>query len=159
LDAFAGCTGLTSITIPGSVVDVGEDAFYYCTSLARAAMLNGVTSLGFETFAWCTSLTSVTVPASVTSIGNSAFAECASLQGVFFAGVPPTDGRDVFFGDNNATIYSLAGATGWDSTFSGVPALLWNPLMHSSVVGPAGFGFNITGTVDIPIVIEAATNL
>ena len=26
-------------------------------------------------------------------------------------------------------------------------------------VGPAGFGFNITGTADIPIVVEACTNL
>jgi len=26
-------------------------------------------------------------------------------------------------------------------------------------VGPGGFGFNITGTADIPLVVEATTNL
>jgi hypothetical protein len=31
--------------------------------------------------------------------------------------------------------------------------------MQSSGVGPDGFGFNVTGTADIPIVVEACTNL
>jgi hypothetical protein len=31
--------------------------------------------------------------------------------------------------------------------------------MQSSGVGPAGFSFNITGTADIPIVVEAASSL
>ena len=31
--AFSGCTSLTSIEIPDSVISIGEDAFYNCTGL------------------------------------------------------------------------------------------------------------------------------
>ena len=65
----------------------------------------------------------------------------------------------MFLGANNATVYYLPGTGGWGATFADRPAVLWNPLMQTSGVGPAGFGFNITGTTDIPIVVEACTNL
>ena len=52
-NAFWGCSGLTSVTIPNSVTSIGDKAFYYCRGL-----------------------TSVTIPNSVTSIGKSAFANC-----------------------------------------------------------------------------------
>ena len=85
------------------------------------------------------------------------------LQGVFFKGNAPGADSSVFYGDTNATVYYLPGTTGWGATFAGRPTRLWNPLMQSSGpgfgVGPAGFGFNITGTADIPIVVEACTNL
>ena len=51
--AFAGCIGLTSVTIP-----------------------NFVTSIGNYAFAGCIGLTSVIIPNSVISIGNSAFSGC-----------------------------------------------------------------------------------
>ena len=95
--------------------------------------------------------------------GGTAFLGCASLQGVFFKGNAPGANSSVFHGDNNVTVYYLPGTTGWGPTFAGVPTRLWNPLMQTSGpgfgVGPAGFGFNITGTADISIVVEAATTL
>jgi hypothetical protein len=118
-----------------------------------------VTSIGYGAFGLCSSLTMVIIPGSVTNIGDWAFEGCDSLQSVFFKGNPPNVSSNVFYGDDNATVYYLPGTTGWGATFAGRPTRLWNPLMQTSGVGPAGFGFNITGTVDIPIVIEAATNL
>jgi len=57
----------------------------------------------------------------------------------------------------------LPGTTGWSSTFAGLPALLWNPLIQtgdgSFGVQNYQFGFNITGTANIPIVVEASPSL
>ena len=78
-DAFSGCSGLTSVTIPNSVTSIGECAFAYCSSL-----------------------TSVTIPNSVTSIADYAFEGCSSLTSIVSnAVVPPVLGGEVFSYSNN----------------------------------------------------------
>ena len=61
------------------------------------------------------------------------------------------------------TVYYLPGTTGWSNSFDGVPAVLWNPLIQTADgsfgVRTNQFGFNITGTPNIPIVVQAADNL
>jgi len=151
-----GRTG--SYVIPGSVASIGSEAFDYCSRLTGITIPDGVTSLGTYGFFACTSLTNITIPGSVTNIGSYAFANCTNLTRAFFKANAPNDDGYVFI-HSRATVYYLPGTTGWGTTFGLVPTRLWNPLMQSSGVGPAGFGFNITGTADIPIVIEAATNL
>ena len=49
-NAFRGCGGLTSITIPNSVTSIGEDAFRYCSNLASITIPNSVTSIGYDAF-------------------------------------------------------------------------------------------------------------
>ena len=61
--AFAGCSGLTSMTIPAGVTCIGESAFWGCSGL-----------------------TSVTIPDSVTRIGDDAFAECWELTSINYRG-------------------------------------------------------------------------
>jgi len=81
-EAFAGCTGLTSITIPNSVTTIGGSAFAYCTGLTSVTIPNSVTSIGGIAFGGCTGLTSVTIPNSVISIGEMAFGGCSRLMSV-----------------------------------------------------------------------------
>ncbi len=63
----------------------------------------------------------------------------------------------------NVTVYYLPGTTNWFSPFGGRPAVLWNPQPQTSgasfSVRTNRFGFNITGNTNIPIVVEACTNL
>jgi hypothetical protein len=86
--AFFSCDTLTSATIPGSVTAIGDSAFDNCTSLTSVTMTNGVLSIGEWAFSDCVVLTSMTIPDTVTSIGDGAFFECYALtNGTIPAGV------------------------------------------------------------------------
>ena len=163
---FAHCDNLMSITILNGVTNTGTGMFNNCASLTSVTLPGSLTTIGLSAFYRCTSLTSITIPGNVTNILDGAFVACFSLTGVFFKGNAPSVGAGVFDGfmaSSSAIVYYLPGTTGWGATFAGRPTRLWNPLMQTSGpgfgVGPAGFGFNITGTADIPIVVEACTNL
>ena len=82
LQAFYGCESIKSITIPGSMTEIGDSAFYRCTSLKSITIPSGVTSIGDEVFHGCASLTSITIPNSVTEIGKDAFYGCTSLTAI-----------------------------------------------------------------------------
>ena len=72
-NAFDGCIGLTSVTIPSSVTSIGS-AFSGCTGLTSVTIPSSVTSLD-GAFSGCTGLTSVTILSSATPTINS-FIEC-----------------------------------------------------------------------------------
>ena len=132
----AGQTG-ASYTIPDSITSIGDDAFYG-SSLTSVTIPYSVTSIGTNAFSDCSGLTSVTIPDGVTNIGDSAFAGCLSLTSVYFQGNAPSLNSGLFEYPSPvtgwpiiwdpATIYYLPGTTGWDTTFGGVPAFLWDPL-------------------------------
>ena len=91
--------------------------------------INGlpVASIGSQAFKICFNLRTVTIPSSVTNVGHSAFYGCISLREVYFQGNAPSAGNDVFFLDNHATVYYLAGTTGWGSIYGGRPTALKAP--------------------------------
>jgi BspA type Leucine rich repeat region (6 copies) len=161
---FDYCTALRSVIIPDSVTNLGQFAFCACDGLTNVTIGSNVASIGPSCFTGCSGLKYITIPNSVTNIGSYAFYGSA-LQSVYFRGNAPTPTNDtsVFLGDSYATAYYLPGATGWGSTFDGIAAVLWNPQTQTGDgrfgVGANGFGFNITGTTNIPLVVEATTNL
>jgi hypothetical protein len=163
--AFSGCTGLTGVTIPDSVTSIGEETFNDCTSLGSVLFSGSLTNIGYFAFEGCNSLTTVTIPGSVSGIGYGAFQLCPSLSRAYFQGNAPDTNSAVFIGFEYATVYYLPGTTGWAefAANTGLAPILWNPLIQS---GNAGFGltnnqfrFNVTGTANIPIVVEACADL
>jgi len=93
-----------------------------------------------------------------------AFWGCTGLTGVFFRGnAPTTVGFQVFNTAPNVTVYYRPGTRGWFATFAGCLTVLWDPRIAvndlSFGLRPNGFGFRITGTTNIPIVVEASTDL
>ncbi len=79
-DAFAGCEGLTKVTLPTSISHIGERAFIGCKSLKECNIPNGITTLAAETFAECESLVTVVIPRSMETIDHSAFRGCNNLD-------------------------------------------------------------------------------
>jgi hypothetical protein len=153
-----------SYIVPNSVTNIGNSAFYSCYSLTNVTIGNNVASIGVYAFFDCSSLTSVTIGNSVISIGNYAFYYCSSMTEVYFQGnAPSLGGSYVFYDANNATVYYLAGTTGWGPTFGGRPTVVWNSQPQTSVasigVRTNQFGFTITGTSNLVVVVEACTNL
>jgi hypothetical protein len=85
------------------------------------------------------------------------------LRGVFLQGEAPSIGSFAFFNDNSAIAYRRLNTTSWSNNAVGLPAVLWNPQaqMSESIFNMRTdcFGFTITGTTNIPVVVDASTNL
>jgi len=74
--AFGGCSNVTSITIPESVLKIGDSAFIGCSNLTSIIIPQSVLIIGARPFYRCTNLTAITVDAD-----NSVY---SSVDGVLF---------------------------------------------------------------------------
>jgi hypothetical protein len=184
-DMFSYCSLLGSITIPSSVTNIPNAVFQAC-GLTNAPLPYGVTSIGAYAFQY-DPLPNVFIPSSVTSIGDFAYSGCDSLTNVIVASGVPSVGYATFwgcpvltnllfrgnapavegdpydgpvFGDTtNVTVYYLPGTTGWSNTYQGVPAVEWNPAIVPTGMHNGQFGLTVTGNTNIPIQLQACTNL
>ncbi|MDE7084152.1 MAG: leucine-rich repeat domain-containing protein, partial [Clostridia bacterium] len=102
--AFSGRLGLTQITIPDTITEIGEEAFSWCSftqleipssvkkidsqvfsdcaDLSSLKLNYGLEEMGDMAFQGCTALTQVEIPSSVHSIGSIAFSGCTSLKSI-----------------------------------------------------------------------------
>jgi len=86
--------GCKNATIPNTVVSIAEDAFNRVSGLTSVTIPNSVTEIGGWAF-WFTGLTSVVIPSTVTSMGINPFAGCEALEEIVVEnGNPVFDSRD-----------------------------------------------------------------
>ena len=74
---FNGCKFI-SVKISHSVTSIGYQAFYGCSGLTSITIPSSVTSIEYWAFSE-SGLTSIIIPSSVTSIGTSPFSNCSDL--------------------------------------------------------------------------------
>ena len=91
-EAFAGCTGLRSVTVPAGVRYIGQSAFAGCTGLTEVTVLSGI--IADSTFAECTGLQKVTIGIGVSCMMQDAFAGCTALTGVYISDLAAWCGID-----------------------------------------------------------------
>ena len=158
----------TVVTVPGSingrtVTAIGYLAFYD-TGVTSVTIPDSVTRIGNDAFNDCLDLDNITIGRGVTNIGSLAFVYCYNLEAAYFRGNVPTNDASLFSGDENVTAYYFPGTTNWTNfaLLTGVPVVLWNPQAQPGAsfgVKSNQFGFNIIGTSNLVIVVQACTNL
>ena len=67
------------MTLPNTLVSIGESVFRQCAALASVTLPNSLISIGDSAFNSCKSLLSITIPNSVTKIDGYALANCSKL--------------------------------------------------------------------------------
>ena len=77
--AFRNCTGLRSVSLPGSIETIEDGAFWGCTGLTTVSLAHGLITIESNAFYGCSSLQNISLPSSVKTIGKYAFSGCTSL--------------------------------------------------------------------------------
>ena len=106
-EAFEYCSGLTSLTLPAGITSIGDDAFYGCSGLTSITIPNGVTQIDKNAFRDCTGLTSLTLPANIKRIGESAFKNCSGLTSLNLPAGITTIGSSAFYGCSGLTSLTI----------------------------------------------------
>lgn len=107
--AFSGA-GLTSITLPNSLIGMNPNVFVNCASLTDINFGTGLTEIVAGTFTGCTALSNVTLPSLITSVLPYGFAECTSLTDIDMPNVT-TLGQGVFYNCSSLTNVSMPNTT------------------------------------------------
>ncbi len=134
-----GLRGLTSVTIPNSIITIGQYAFCDCSGLTTVTIGNSVKSIGRNAFHGCSGLTSVTIPSSVIIIGEYAFCGCSGMTSV-------TIGHSV----KNIRINAFNGCSGLttvnfnaDSCYSAGSYYYGGPFGGDTNISTINFGNNV----------------
>lgn len=103
--AFA-YTGISSVSIPGTVTDMKENVFSGCTSMKNVSVAEGINTVSKGCFSGNTALEELSLPVTLTSVGQSAFSNCTSLKTVKYAGTRE-QWKNVSVEENNEPLVAL----------------------------------------------------
>ena len=79
--AFSGFSSLTDVTLPNSLVTLGDYAFSNCKNISSVTLPQNLTAIGEGAF-MSSGIKSIVVPYGVKTIGTIAFTNCILLTGV-----------------------------------------------------------------------------
>ncbi len=117
---------LERVTLPDSVIYLGDRAFYECNFLKEVRLPAGIKEIGSEMFYNCWHLEQIVLPEKVEKIGEKAFNGCSALMSVYFLGNAPVVESAAI--PHGAVLYYTEGAEGWTSPYwNGYLTQLWEP--------------------------------
>lgn len=116
-EAFNNCKNLVLNKLPSSLVSVGTKAFYYCSNLNVDKLPSGMVSIGENAFTYCKGLMLEEFPSSLITIGVSAFNGCTGITATELPSGVTSIGGSAFLGCTNLALTSLPdGITSIDRT-------------------------------------------
>lgn len=77
-NAFAGCRGLSKITLSENTVQIGDFAFKWCDNL-KSLIVPNISEISPGSFMCCYKLEEIDIPDSVKKIGEGAFWKCENI--------------------------------------------------------------------------------
>lgn len=95
--SFYGFKAMTSISLPSTLKEIGDQAFANCTKLTTVTIPEGVEKIG-SSFWGCEGLTEISVPGSVKTLAGSTFYNCKAMKTVSLSEGLETIGRMTFSG-------------------------------------------------------------
>ncbi|MBR7110870.1 MAG: leucine-rich repeat domain-containing protein, partial [Clostridia bacterium] len=78
--AFKNCKALKEITIPSLITEIGKGMFTSCEELETVNMHNGIITIQNNAFELCKKLKTITLYENLETIGNYAFKDCHALK-------------------------------------------------------------------------------
>lgn len=128
-------SGITEITIPGTVITVQDGVFRESTDLTTVVMEEGVKTISAEMFYGCTSLKRIVIPSTVETIASDAFTGCTSLTDVVLSednGVYEYKDGVIYSKAEKTVVAVLAAANGTDLTLEKLYSVSANVLNGAS---------------------------
>lgn len=81
-DAFGTCINLEKVTLPKSIISIGDSAFSNCEKLIEINLPDSITYIGESAFHGCKKLKSIKIPKKITVIREHTFWECSKLASI-----------------------------------------------------------------------------
>ena len=99
-------TTLTSVSIPNTMEEIGENAFMRCTALSTLRFAPGskLKTIGEYAFQGCSSITSLTIPDGLKNIGDGAFYGLEKLKYLTMSGEVDASGWISWWGVDTLTL-------------------------------------------------------
>jgi len=142
---FSGCTSLTSVSLPDTLVSIGSYAFQNCSSIPSIVIPDSVTTIENNAFSGCTSLLTANIGRSVTEIGDSAFASCKALTSIILPEGLLSLGSSVFNDSSLDTLVVPSTLTTFSSvSFLGIKTTLKELTISAETIPDHAFDYCTT---------------
>ena len=102
--AFTRCSGILSVVIPNSVLEIGSLAFSGCTAMSAIQLPASLLIIGEKAFKGCTAMSAIQLPDSLLTIGASAFENCASLTSIVIPSTVVSIANNIYLSYDNTAI-------------------------------------------------------
>lgn len=150
-NAFKGQSSVKSISLPASLMEIGDAAFSSCINLTSVEFRKDqdgarkLATIGNNAFEYCQALTSVEVPATVTSLGTKAFYNCHKLESVTLPAAMTKLPEYTFYGCSSLKTTYTVNAEGAKAGTAGKVTL------PAGITEMGAYAFAESGVVDVTL--------